>query len=105
MLHPRPAADSSQCLASHFSELSLSHSVTGGGCLTPLPTLMTVVLNLRCYKEHRGQGLSAGKMLPPGTKRVYTSLELEGHRFEEEVALLSELKENSAWLFVILSKL
>lgn len=30
VLHPRPAANPSWCLASHFSEFSLSHSVTGG---------------------------------------------------------------------------
>lgn len=43
-------------------------------------------------------------MLLLGTTLVYTSLEREGHRLEE-VALLSELKENPAWLFPILPDL
>lgn len=66
---------------------------------------MTVVVNLRCEKGHRGQGLPGKKILPPGTKLVYASLELKGHRFEEELVLLSELKENPAWFSFILPEL
>lgn len=81
----------------------VSHAQPGWG-LMPLAALLTVGLILRCKKEHRSQGLPGRTMLPPGTKLLCTSLELEGHRFGE-VARLSELKENPAWLFVILPEL
>lgn len=102
-LYPRSAADSTQLLASLFSELSLSHSVIPGtawGMTEPFPPFVTIVLNRKCKKEPRGQGPPGKKTLLPGTP-----LKLEGHRLEDKVTLLSELKENPVWLFVTLHEL
>lgn len=44
-------------------------------------------------------------MLLLTTTLVHAALELEGHSLEEEAALLSELQENPAWLFIILPEL
>lgn len=65
---------------------------------------MTVVLNLSRETTHKGQGGCQ-------VERCFHLEQSCAHIFggggfeEEEVTLLSELKENSAWLFVILPEL
>lgn len=97
-LHLTPSWD----LLSHFSDFSLFHNINNREhyLVTSmiLLSLMTVDVNQRYKRAHKGQRLPGKKKSQPSTGLMYIALELKGHGFREDLPP-AELKEKSAWLF------